>query len=99
LDLIENYTAMLYLTILHPIIISNHFEATCDIFNYNIKTKWNGNLIMTDVMTPDQWKADCLMTILRIDSKLSNLIRNILFDGRKFDNAKELHKIHNRMYR
>lgn len=103
LDLVEKYSDMMRIAISYPEIICRHYDATCDLFKYNITNKWNGDLIETEIMTTDQWKMDLLTTILRIENGYvdkSNFVE--LIREKVFKNIEDLYgkykKMKKRMY-
>ena len=97
LDMMERYSDTLRLLIQHPRLIHNHFEATSNIFHYNIEHKWDWNLQYLTFLTPDQWKLDLIYTIDLINNtKLSKIIQSKLFEDKSI--KKEYKKIKKRLF-
>ncbi|AYV83692.1 MAG: hypothetical protein Hyperionvirus10_28 [Hyperionvirus sp.] len=64
LDKLKRYDDAISLIIKYPQIISNHFEQTYNVFNYNVEHEWNWDLKKLKSMKEQEWRDDLKTTIL-----------------------------------
>lgn len=76
LDAMNRFSDLLYITILHPRIISEHFEKTYDSTHYDIVHTWDWDLEKLTKMKKDQWRMDLVeISGLINGTKLGELIK------------------------